>query len=480
MEPSCSTTNSSGHSNMEPSCSTANSSGYSNVEPSLSSPQRSCHPLSPQELGLPPSSTSGRTPALIQPPQMMVSLPYCDATTTHKPISPHEVNVFVRNYMSSANLHRAGSYNALNYLSVVEKLVSQGAYIPTHLLKQVLSQVQQACDEEFVRRMYAILSHDLAIRSNRDIPKEEVVWEAMEQSLNTLQRHLVSQDNTPQVNVFAAETVLNYLFGLLVKDLNSRIENPSTSLVKKTLSLRSKWSRIIKVLDVLFSVYQNSRGVSSHPGVPDVREVLLAMICLPLLTCEDIDRKEMALRLARELSERLETLGSTERKRELLLAIPSDYLRERMISIHLNRNFVMRPSTNSSSDLTQSDNVSLATIGLVHLSRVPYNHSNTPQDLGFFLFLLCHLLQSHLHTLHACPILSFLTPSSLTTNLPPSWLSLPSPLSREELRASLLSICHPVQTLMFRLLEDPVFLCEITVPTNWLYLQLLTSLTEPI
>ena len=381
--------------------------------------------------------------------------------------------------MSGANLHKAGSYNALNYLSVVEKLVSQGAYIPTHLLKQVLTQVQRACDEEFVRRMYAILSHDLTIRSNRDILKEEVVWEAMEQSLNTLQRHLISHDNTPQVNVFAAETVLNYLFGLLVKDLNSRVENPSTSLVKKTLSLRSKWSRIIKVLDVLFSVYQNSRGVSSHPGVPDVREVLLAMICLPLLTCEDIDRKEMALRLARELSERLETLGSTERKRELLLAIPSDYLRERVISIHLNRNFVMRPSADSSSDLTQCDNVSLATIGLVHLSRMPYNHSNTPQDLGFFLFLLCHLLQSHLHTLHACPILSFLTPSSLTTDLPPSWLSLPSPLSREELRASLLSICHPVQTLMFRLLEDPVFLCEITVPTNWLYLQLLTSLTEP-
>ena len=400
-------------------------------------------------------------------------------TTTHKPFSTHEVNVFVENYMSSANLHKVGNNNALNYLSVVEKLVSQGAYIPTHLLKQVLTQVQRACDEEFVRRMYAILSHDLAIRANTDVPKEEVVWEAMEQSLSTLQRHLVSQDNTPPVNVFAAETVLNYLFGLLVKDLNSRIENPSTSLVKKTLSLRSKWSRIIKVLDVLFSVYQNSRGVSSHPGVPDMREVLLAMICLPLLTCEDIDRKEMALRLARELSERLETLGSTERKRELLLAIPSDYLRERVISIHLNRNFVMRPSADLSSDFTQSDEVSLATIGLVHLSRMPYNHSNTPQDLSFFLLLLCHLLQSHLHTLHACPILSFLTPS-LTTDLPPSWQSLPSPLSREELQASLLSICHPVQTLMFRLLEDPVFLCEVTMPTNWLYLQLLTSLTEPI
>ena len=409
----------------------------------------------------------------------MVSLPYCDVTTTHKPFSPHEVNVFVENYMSSANLHKVGSNNALNYLSVVEKLVSHGAYIPTHLLKQVLTQVQRAGDEEFVRRMYAILSHDLAIRANRDVPKEEVVWEAMEQSLSTLQRHLVSQDNTPPVNVFAAETVLNYLFGLLVKDLNSRIENPSTSLVKKTLSLRSKWSRIIKVLDVLF-VCQNSRGVSSHPGVPDVREVLLAMICLPLLTCEDIDRKEMALRLARELSERLETLSSTERKQEVLLAIPSDYLRERVISIHLNRNFVIRPSANSSSDLTQSDDVSLATIGLVHLSRMPYNHSNTPQDLGFFLFLLCHLLQSHLHILHACPILSFLTPSSLTTDLPPSWLSLPFPLSREELRASLLSICHPVQTFTFRLLEDPVFLCEVTVPTNWLYLQLLRSLTEPI
>ena len=407
---------------------------------------------------------------------MMVGLPYCDVATTHKPFSPHEVSVFVQNYMSSANLHKGGN-SVLNYLSVVEKLVSHGAYIPTLLLKKVLTQVQRACDHEFVRRMYAILSHDLAIRAISDVPKEEFVWEAMEQSLSTLQRHLVSQENTPPVSVFAAETVLNYLFGLLVKDLNFRIENPSSSLVRKTLSLRSKWSRIIKMLDVLFSVYQNSRGVSSHPGVPGMQEVLLAMICLPLLTCEDTDRKDTTLRLARELSERLETLGSTEKKQELLLAIPSDYLRERVISLHLNRHFVMRPFADSRSDLIQSDDISLATIGSMHLSRMPYDHSNTPQDLGLFLLLLCHLLQSHLHTLHASPILSFLTPS---VALPPSWQSLPSPLSRDELRASLLSICPSVQTLMCRLFDDPVFQCELTVPTNWLYLQLLTSLTESI
>ena len=367
----------------------------------------------------------------------------------------------------------------VNYLSVMEKLVSQGSYIPSGFLKRVLALVNGVSDEGFVRKMHAILCHDLAIRADTDVC-EETVWGIMEQGLSTLQSHLASQDSDAQATALAAEVVLNYLFGLLVKDLNSKIDSPRSSLVRKILSLRTKWPHVRKIIDLLFALYPSDQGVPSQSGMPDLQDVLLALICLPLLTCEDTDRKELAMKLARELSQQLGTLGSAERKCQFLVALPSDYLRERVISVHLENNFIVHPSAGINSDNhCPSDCVSLASISSVHLCRTPYNHSGVPQDLGLFLSLLCQLLQSHLHTLHAEPLLSFLH-ASTPQDLPPSWRTVPSPLPQDDLRASLLSIQFQVSALTYRLFEDPAIQCELTtLPTNWLYLQLLTSLAEP-
>lgn len=374
-----------------------------------------------------------------------------------------------------------GGSTAVNYtyLTIIEKLVSQGSYIPSKFLRKVLALVLSVRDVGFVWKMHAILCHDLAIRADTNVC-EEIVWEAIELGLSTLQRHLGSQDCDPSATVLAAEVTLNYLFGLLVKDLNSKIASPRSSLVKKILSLRTKWPRVIRITDLLFALYQRGQGVPSHPGLPDLQDLLLALICLPLLTCEDTDQKELAMKLARELSQRLGTLSSTYKKCQFLLALPSDYLRERVISVHLENNFIVHRSAGVNSDNhIPSDSVSLASIGSVHLSRMPYDHSGAPHDLSLFLFLLCQLLQSHLHTLHSEPVLSFLH-ASTPQDLPPSWRTVPAPLLPDDLQASLLSIQFQVSSLTYRLFEDPRLQCELTtLPTNWLYLQLLTSLSEP-
>lgn len=350
-----------------------------------------------------------------------------------------------------------------NYLGLLEKLLSHGSYIPSSRLKKVLTTVLRLRSSDSVRQACRVLHQDLCIRRETDVP-DSCVWHLLESCMKTLQWEKGA------VSLTTAKVVLNYLFGLLVKDFNSKTDNPKSSLIEKVLSLGRQWQRVAKVLDCLFSLQE--QGTPSDPG-----EVVPSLVCLPLLTCTQLERRDQATRLARELSERLGKLSSVETRKQLLLSLPSHYLRELVLDLHLAAHCALSPT--ASQDCPGNRDLSIAVIGCVHMKRGPYHHDGRQHDdPGYFLFQLCHLLQSHVCNLEGAALLSFLVPSDPGSPLPPHWLAC-SPCPPLELRKSLSDLRQQVEALTERLMQDPALLASLTDGENWLYLQLLRALTTP-
>ena len=354
------------------------------------------------------------------------------------------------------------------YLSLLEKLLCHGKYIPSQQLEKTLMAVLKLSCSDHVRQAQRVLHNDLSIRQETTVP-ENWMWQLLERCINILQ-----QEGGKAVSLMVAEVVLSYLFGLLVKDFNTKTENPKSSLVEKALSLTRHWPRVTKILDFLFAIHE--RGSPREPcAAPDLGEVVLSLACLPLLTCSRLEQGDQTTRLAREFSERLGKLTSVEKRKHLLLSLPSHYLRELVLDHHLEAHCALSAAVAQDSE---SRALSIAKIGCVHLKRGPYYHDGRPHDdPGYFLFQLCHLLQSHIHNLEGAGRLSFLVPSTPGAPLPLEWLVYP-PRPPRELQESLWDLGQQVRALIEQLTQDPVLLISITEGENWLYLQLLQALTN--
>ena len=344
-----------------------------------------------------------------------------------------------------------------NYLGLLQEIILHGSHIPSEELSTLLEHVLKLSKEEDIKKVNYLLQQDLLLQEKIDV-SGETLWTIIEKCLETLE-----ESHSSAVSRLRSEVVLSYVFGLLFKDLNGKTGEPGDSLVEKMLSLRNKWSNLTKLLHLLCSTIERE-------SEKDLLDLLMSLVSLPLLTCRQLDRRELATRLAREISNRLGGLSSTEKKRQLLLSIPSDYLRERVIRIHLKTNFVLHSSITQDPESYHEDDVSLSHISQVHLNRVPYSR-NGVLDLTYFLMLLCYLIQSHVRCLQGVPILTY-----LGDDVPTQWRNFPL-MSEEELQVSLLSLSPQVLSLSERLTMDETLLTALTSGENWMYLQLLQSLT---
>lgn len=363
----------------------------------------------------------------------------------------------------------------------MDQLVSHGCYIPSSEIKKYALRTFKLSRESDVWWMHRILQLDLSIRSDVAV-KGEFIWSVLETCIERLQLTPATSTaeatprSLPSTTRLSSKVVLSYLFGLMAKDFNLRVSEYEGSLVERVLSLSRKWSNVRKLLSLLFASLEEKEEGGSSGGLLDLVEEVSSAICLPLLTCRHLDRSDLTTKLAREISRQLSEVSTVEKQQRLILALPSDYLRERVIALHLETTCIRTASFCNGGTTTYDQlELSLDRIGSAHLTRSPYTLSGERVDLGFFLFLQCHLLGSHLRCARGGPVVGFLETGS--SPLPSEWRSYLETASEDEIQAKLLSLGPQVISLMDRLMQDECLLGEVTMPQCWGYLQLLQSLT---
>ena len=353
-----------------------------------------------------------------------------------------------------------------NYLNTAERLVNHGCFFPINKLDEVFRVLWKCRSEQAVKRMHFILQQDLSLRTDTSM-KESHFSHWMKRCLKALEtnRHLL-----------VASVQLLYLHNLLVKNLDTHTARPKASLVDQLLSTK-KTLNINAVLDAVFSLLkQTTNNISSVVPLSPL-DCLLGMICLPLLTSEPAARPEFRTKLAREVAVRLDKIDSHDEKYQLINAIPSNFLKEKVIDFVLERNFRLPFESASAAQAFSDNSVSFAKIISLHLHRLPRHPNGTPQSLSFFLQLLSCLIQSHLLTVTSRQPLVSLLPSA--PPLPHHFLVDNSEiLAEDQLQEALLDMHHGVLQLTDRLSLDEAYVTEITEPNTWFLLQLLSLTTS--
>lgn len=351
-----------------------------------------------------------------------------------------------------------------NYLHTAERLVNHGCFFPVKKLDEVFRVMWRngRDHEQVVKKMQFILQQDLSLRTDTSMDSSHF-WYKVKRCLEAL------ESNT---DTLVACVQLNYLLGFLIKNLDANKLEPRLSLVEQLLSSK-KTLHISAILDVIFALRE--RCVDSVTSTRAV-ECLLAMVCLPLLTCDPSSRSGLRTKLAREFAMRLDKLASYPSQYQLIMDIPSNYLKEKVIDFVLERNFLL-PGENAAalSQTFSDDSISFAKIASIHLCREARCLNGATHNLTFFLQLLSGLIQCHVKTVTGTQPLVSLFPSSCL----PHSSSEPS-LSEDKVREQLFDMHRGVLLLTDRLSQDNDHFLELTEPATWFHLQLLSLITSPL
>ena len=356
---------------------------------------------------------------ITQPPVTAVTItrpPVTAVTITRPPVTavtitrpPKLFNKFSRGLLDT--LSELGSnvlYNLSRYVDLLESLLSQMLFIPADYLPQVLTVIMNS-QNEFINRFHFVLSQDLVFRDSK-MPPDDFIYETLYKLIQTLTIH---HNHTPSL------IVLQYIVGLLDKNKGTC----RRSLTRQIHSLQSK------ILDLVLSTVSEIELPPSLMCLPSLTTTLLTLLSL-------LANEERAL--AETISRQLDNLPTTEAKCLLLRSLPSHFLREMVIDIHLTMFFM--PIHSYCSPLTTVKDISKR-----HFRRRPYRPNGLPHDLSFFLSLLCLLVESH--------------------------------LINDNEQNGLSELHLGVQVLTNSLYDDPLWVARLSECDVWFALQLLTVLT---
>ncbi len=396
-----------------------------------------------------------------------------------------EMNAIASSYQTNLTFLRENNieynlYSQAGYLQLVESLVAVGGALPFRETMTVLSDVLKSSNCYFIKRMRNFLCQNHCVMCS--LPHEKtVLWDTINQSLeilkNAISKEHVDPSQTPAFQ--ASKTVLEYLLNIFIDDLMhhfSEVSNGTfrTSLFEKVLSSTSKWSWFNKMLSMAFSLLD--LNILAKCGVLECLDTLLGLALLPLKTCNSkAEQEEISTTLAKQLSQRIERLSNSFKKIFVLLRIPSEHVRLKVIDIHLDNYFATAGTTSTGSDSSNEGMTSSSTdFSLskfkVHLQKTVVRGDGTRQDLGFFLSLLTMLLQSHLLIVSGAPMLSFLPDRESAASEGNS--------SSAQLQPQLTELNQSVTVFINRLSTDPATASYLITPTNWNYLELLIILTS--
>ena len=353
-----------------------------------------------------------------------------------------------------------------NYLHTVERLVNLGWFFPTAKLEEVFRLMWRCNSEHAIKKMHFFLQQDIALRTDTHM-KSSHFWHKLQKCLSAIKSNS---------KVLIASIQLSYLLKFLIKNLDNNKLEPKTSLVEQLLSSK-KTLNIANILDAIFS--RQERAVSPIIGVQCPIQSLLMMLCLPLLTSDPSSRSELRTKLAREIAMRLDQLQPDTLQYQLITIIPSNYLKEKVLDFVLERNFALSPQSADVARTFTDDSVSFAKIASVHLHREVRHPNNSSHSLSFFLQLLTALIQAHIVSESGSQPLVSLVPSSPPQPLPNEFTT-SNCRDDDQLRQNLLDLHAGVFQLTERLSQDDQHISELTEPSTWFHLQLLSLITSTL
>ena len=351
-----------------------------------------------------------------------------------------------------------------NYLHTAERLINLGCFFPTAKLEEVFRLMWRCNSPYAIKKMHFFLQQDIALRTDTNMKGPHFLLR-LQKCINAIKTNS---------KVFVASILLSYLLKFLIKNLDDNKLDPKASLIEQQLSSK-KMLNITKILDAVFC--HQERAVSPVAGVHCPIQSLLTMLCLPLLTCDPSSRADLRTKLAREVAMRLDHLHPHSLQYQLITNIPSNYLKEKVLDLVLERNFALSPQTADMARTFADNSVSFAKIASVHLHRNAHHPNGASHSLSFFLQLLTALIRAHIVSESGSQPLVSLVPSSPPQPLPNEFTT-SIVRNDEQLRQNLLDLHAGVLRLTERLSQDNQHFIELTEPTTWFHLQLLSLITS--
>lgn len=367
----------------------------------------------------------------------------------------------ISSYLESMKILRdilnGHQYNQAMYLQMIDSLETRRASLPFQNLINVLADMLASDNHYFIHRTSTFILCQGNFTSGIE---KNLFWDIISKSLGIVKMTISSSQ---VAKLQACKSTLTFAYTVFVKDLLQRLDNQSCaalpSIVEEVISLTSTWIWRNSFLNVAFSLLESK--LLDTVALSEWLGVLFNLALLSLVTCKSKEQQEDCLVvIAKDISWRIDKLSTSFQKHQVLLRIPSDDVRLKVIDHHLDNYFASTPAEHG---LESTQPFSLSKFRKVHLQKTVFRPNGTRQGLNYLLCLLTMLLQSYLMIEMGVPLLSFL-PNQQTSTSGPSC-------------QDLTQLHDLVIVLINRLSSDPSTSQDLIAPTNWYYLELLMTLT---
>lgn len=350
-----------------------------------------------------------------------------------------------------------------DFVNILEGGISRRCYIPGDQLVTVVKCCYDWQEDNATASVFGLLFKDLSLRP---IHTSELV-EIFSFCVEHFQPVFSSCDPSSLVPILLT---LEYLEKALVT-----CQNSSKVGTKKFYNIIGNRG-ISQLVALAVQVVDHAHKLSLPGGGASLGPTLLARLqlltCLGLCNCEsETEREEVALSIAVPLSSRLDQLWSLNDRKMVVDSLPSDLVREKLLDIYLDKEYVLHSAAMQSKKTEQFSGCgsSLAKFCCVHLYRTPYLHSGELHNPSHFLYLLTSLLHSILSLKMGGPFLS--CPQLECSNQMEMLLAEECLQMQETLKSH-------ISYLVDRLSEDEITLSHLDDQKCWSYLMLLGSLPD--
>ena len=331
----------------------------------------------------------------------------------------------------------------IDLFDFMSSCIAQGHYLPDGEVQRLLDLSKSWRNSRTVHKLHLLLRQDLRLRPETLSPQ---VIDDINIHLNESMRLLRSDEQ-----LLPIQLTLNYFLEVLKRCLHcDKITSSVDSSIKYEafIDRTKKWSFFSKIIRMVFIVSEKLEDGRCPQLLllQAFRQDLLALLCVPLCGKYPQDTVE---RVAFAFEEGLRGMISVSMRKEVLLLVPSDLLREKIIDIHLENEFQFNSLSEAWLRQLQEAPFNLMKLCFIHVRRVLYTPSGEPHDLSYFLFLIVNLLQSHIIKITGTQPSSLFSPLLKVQNV------------SGDLCAQLEDIKPHIASLIDRLSEDEVLLKQL-------------------
>ena len=369
---------------------------------------------------------------------------------------------FQREVLSDVLAHETSGLCLNDFLNILDSGITRNRYIPGAELLTIIRRCYDWQVDCATASVFALLLKDLAIRPIQSGDLVEIFDFCVEKFGSILSPH--SSNN---VFLTPVHLTLQYLEKALV--LCQKKPRIIASFYKDLG--RCGMSQLVTLVVQVVNHIHRLSSPSGDLGI-DILAHLQLLTCLGLCSCEsEEEREELALSIATAFSSQISQLQSLDKMKMLFDSLPSDLVREKVLDIYLDKEYVLHSSTTQFKKTEQfsGSGSSLAKFCCVHLCRTPYLHSGELHNPSYFIHLLASLLQSILSLKMGGP---FLSSPQLECSAHKALSSTDKSLRTQETLRS--HITH----LIDRLSEDEIILSYLGDHQCWSYLALLGNLPD--